>query len=137
MHSFTPYYHTYYKTNPQTHAALLYKTRTQQRYTQGTELWTKPSSWWGLYDQLGTYLSSIWVNSRSPTFSKRNNSSSWRLKMKLLPHRQDIKREVCIGDISSIFPQTFSSYLLRSITPVIWGNRSLTKASLTSQSVKF
>ena len=66
---------------------------THSKDTQDTELWTKPRRQWGLYDQLSSYLPHLWVNSRPPTSSNRNNSSSWRLKMGLLQHGGDIKKE--------------------------------------------
>lgn len=50
-----PCYHFCYKTNPQTPAALLCETHVAKG-TQFTELCTKPSRWWGLYDRFPKFL---------------------------------------------------------------------------------
>lgn len=79
--------------------------------TQDTELWTKPSRQRGLYDQLSSCLPPIWVNSRPPTSSHRNNSSSQRPKIGLLQHEGDIKRE----RFASVIPAP-SSHRLSPLT---------------------
>lgn len=86
----------------QTHRLLLpcCVRRTQQK-AHSSQSCAQSQAGGGAY-MTGFLTSSVWVKSRPPTSSNRNNLSSWRLKTELHQHGGDIKRERFASVIPSL-----------------------------------